>query len=288
MSHAAFQFAILRYYHDPVTQEFLNIGVVLYSKERRYLKAIINKRYGRVSRTFNGIERNHYTRMVSAIDNQIGRLASQLLKPTLFDEYPDALEMLLGNVLPTDDSSLRFGGFGGGVVADFDSELDRLFYRLVEKYEGRDDEPETRRDEQVWHDYATLFSEYQIVEHLQPKTLGTSHYAYTFTHAYKNDRWHPVEAISFDLSDASYILEKANKWIGRTVMLGDSEEVGTLYFLLGAPRKRPELLEAYENAALNLETKIRIPVKVIKEEDSADFAREFSALIQSHQKLPTP
>jgi hypothetical protein len=200
----------------------------------------------------------------------------------MFDDYPDTLEALLKKVLPPDDSSLKFGGFGGGLVDDLDSELARLFYRLVEKYEGREEATDIRRDDQVWHEYAGLFSDYQIVEHLQPKVLGTSHYAYTFAHAYQNDKWHPIEPISFDLLDESYILEKANKWIGRAAMLADSEEVGKLYFLLGAPRRRPDLIKAYENAAFNLETKIRLPIQVVKEEDSAEFAREFSEFIKAH------
>ena len=283
MNNAAFRFAVLRYFHDPGTQEFLNIGVVIYAKEKRYLKALINKRYGRVSRTFNGIERSHYSRMINAIDGQISRMGVLLSKPTMFDDYPDTLEILLEKILPVDDSSLQFGGFGGGLVDNLDSELSRLFYRLVEKYEGRDDESETRRDEQVWHDYAKLFSDYQIVDRLQPKTLGTAHYRYSFSHVYKNDKWHPIEPISFDLLDASYILEKANKWIGRAAMLADSEEVGTLYLLLGAPQKRPHLFKAYENAALNLETKIHMPVKVVKEENSTTFAKEFFEYIESHR-----
>lgn len=281
MSQGTFHFSVLRYYHDPVTQEFLNIGVVLYSKEKRYLKSLINKRYGRISRTFNSIERSNYIRMVNAIDTQITHLSQQLSERTFFDDYPTSIEDLLRDVLPLDDSSLRFGGFGGGVTDNFENELSRLFSRLVEKYEGRDEDNPPRRDEQVWYDYAKLFST-QILSQLQSKTLGTVHYKYSFARTYKNDKWHPVEPVSFDLLDKSYINEKANKWIGRAAMLEDSDEVGTLYLLLGAPQKRPELFDAYENAALNLEKKIRLNVKVIKEEDSADFARTFSEFVKSH------
>jgi len=154
---------------------------------------------------------------------------------------------------------------------------------LVEKYEGRNAQ-ENRRDDQVWHDYAKLFANYKIVDYLETKELGTTQYSYTFAHAYKNEKWHPVEPVSLDMANASYILEKANKWIGRVAMLADSKEIGTLYLLLGAP-KRPDLLLAYDNAAHNLETKSSLPVKVIREENSQAFAQEFAAFIASHQEV---
>lgn len=160
MNSSPFQFAVLRYYHYSVTQEFLNIGLVIYSKEARYLQSIINKRYGRVSKAFNGIDRNNYARMVNTIEYGIERLSHELETRTSFDNYPDSIEELLNRVLSPDDSSLRFGGFGGGVVIDLEAELSRLFARLVEKYEGRE-KSESRRDEEIWHSYSKLFADSQ-------------------------------------------------------------------------------------------------------------------------------
>ena len=46
----SYSFSILRYVHDPITEEFINIGVVVYSKEQRYLNALCDPHYGRISR----------------------------------------------------------------------------------------------------------------------------------------------------------------------------------------------------------------------------------------------
>lgn len=281
MTSIAFQYAVLRYAHDPLTQEYLNVGVVLYSKEARYLDALINKRYGRISRAFDGVRREEYVRMVASVEKQISQLSLKLKRVELFDNYPESVEALLKSVLPPNDSSLKFDNYGGGVVEDLESELQRLSSRLVERHEGKE-APERRRDNEVWHDYAKLFSNYKIMDYLVTKELGSSQYTYTFTHAYKNEKWHPIEPISFDMSDANYILEKANKWIGRAAMLADSEEIGKLYLVLGQP-SRPDLLQAYETAAKNLETKIAMPVKVVREEDSQEFARSFADFIAVHE-----
>ncbi len=45
MNEVPFQFAVLRYIHDPATQEFLNVGIVVYSKEARYIRAQVSSRY---------------------------------------------------------------------------------------------------------------------------------------------------------------------------------------------------------------------------------------------------
>lgn len=273
----SFQYAILRYHHDPLTGEFVNVGVVVYSLEERYIKSIINKRYGRISKAFPGIDRANYIRMVQSIENQLTRLGTALSKRTLLDDYPHNIEAILAKILPPDDSSLRFSGFGGGIVSDLDIELNKLFYRFVEKYEDRK-KVESRRDDEVWHDYVELFSNYQIVNNLEPKTLGTDNYSYQFSHTYKNDKWHPIEPVSLDLADKGYILEKANKWIGRASLLADSDEIGTLFLLLGAP-SNPELNDSYEIAAKNLETKIPLEVRVFREEDAEVASLELNNLI---------
>ena len=43
-----YTFSVLRYIHDPVTQEFANIGVALYAPEAKYLSAICTPHYGRL------------------------------------------------------------------------------------------------------------------------------------------------------------------------------------------------------------------------------------------------
>ena len=46
----AYSFSVLRYVHDPVTQEFINIGVAVFSPEAKYLRAICTTSYGRITR----------------------------------------------------------------------------------------------------------------------------------------------------------------------------------------------------------------------------------------------
>ena len=47
-----FSFRVLRYVHDPVTQEFVNIGIAVYAPERGFLKAKCATLYARIRRMF--------------------------------------------------------------------------------------------------------------------------------------------------------------------------------------------------------------------------------------------
>jgi hypothetical protein len=40
MTKTPYSFSVLRYVHDPVSQEFANIGVAFFSSQARYLDAI--------------------------------------------------------------------------------------------------------------------------------------------------------------------------------------------------------------------------------------------------------
>ncbi|MGO9273834.1 MAG: DUF3037 domain-containing protein [Terriglobia bacterium] len=44
-----YTFSVLRYVHDPVTTEFVNVGVALYAPDAKYLSAICTPHYARLS-----------------------------------------------------------------------------------------------------------------------------------------------------------------------------------------------------------------------------------------------
>jgi len=281
MNEYTFQFAVLRYIHDPVTQEFLNVGVAVYSREARYLKASVSSKYSRLSDAFQGINGDHYRRLIGHIERYLVRMHNQFQQLELFEELPSHIEKLLHQVLPLDDSSLVFGGYGGGLTDDLEAELARLFGRLVERYMEREDRP-SRTDQEIWQVYRQELDKFNVTPQLSGVTIHTPTYHYEFDHAWKNERWYPIEPVSFDLLHERSILDKANQWIGRTTMLADSEEMGTLYLLLGAPR-REEVQAAYEKAVLNLRNKVLLSLEIIEEAEAPAFSARFAEMIGNHQ-----
>ncbi len=56
-----YSFSILRYIHDPVTHEFVNIGVALYSPEAGFLRSICTTHYARITQLFTKITASRST-----------------------------------------------------------------------------------------------------------------------------------------------------------------------------------------------------------------------------------
>lgn len=284
MNEHPFQFAVLRYVHDPVTQEFINVGIVIYSPEARYLRASINSLYARLSDTFQEINGEYYRRLVDFLERRFAQLGYDMREPKLFEEMPPQIEVILAHVIPPDDSSLVFGGYGSGLSDDLDRELSVLYGRLVARYASRE-ERASRDDAQVWSVFRRELDRHDIVPHLQPVTIRTDKYKHTFDYAWRNERYHPIEPVSFDLLIAQSIRNKADRWIGRTVNLSKSPDMGKLYLLLGAP-SAPTLLDEYRNAVDNLDAYIPIEHEIVEESDAASFSRKLARMIAEHQQDP--
>lgn len=135
MKEYGFQFAVLRYTHDPITQEFINIGLVLYSTEARYFKARIQHSFGRISQAFPGAKAAGLAQTLDHLESEIATKEKRLWAyPSFWKHSPQQLRCLLELILPSDDSCLLFSGHGGGLACDLDHELDRLFDRMVMQY----------------------------------------------------------------------------------------------------------------------------------------------------------
>ena len=74
----SYAFSVLRYIHDPATQEFANIGVAVYSKEAKYLNAICTRNYGRITRMFTKIDGNRFRQVTRYIESQVRNLGGGL------------------------------------------------------------------------------------------------------------------------------------------------------------------------------------------------------------------
>lgn len=128
MKEYGFEFAVLRYVHDPITQEFINIGIVLYSPETGYVKARIDYGLTRMFQVFPSAQPTRLRGTLQYLESQVANFESSLTGRTI------SLRHMLEFILAEDDSSLVFGGYGGGLACDLGQELDRLFDRMVMRY----------------------------------------------------------------------------------------------------------------------------------------------------------
>jgi AcrR family transcriptional regulator len=139
-----YSFSVLRYVHDPVTQEFVNIGVAVYSGEAGFLRAMCTTHYARITRMFAKIDGNHFRQLTHYVQDKISEIGLSLPSALPFEPRL-TIEHLLARVLPPDDSSVQFSHAGVGLTDDLEKTVAELFDRYVNRYaspaesRGRDD-----------------------------------------------------------------------------------------------------------------------------------------------------
>ena len=280
-----YTFSVLRYIHDPVTQEFVNIGVALYAKDAGFLQAICTTHYSRIHQLFNKIDGNRFRQLTRYLQEQVNSSGSGLAGELPF-ESNRTIEQLLARVLPPDDSSIQFSRpVGVGVSSNLEQTIAELFDRYVARYESRPGA--SRRDkEDIWRVFREPLDKLSITSHLVPKRIEGPDYEYEFERAWKNKIWHVYEPVTFDLLDAGSILDKANRWVGRATSLKDSRESFKIHLLMGEPQGeslRPAFVKAQ-----NILNKMPGEKELIRESDAESFAAELARDVQAHDRRLAP
>lgn len=284
-SKLKFQYSILRYRHDLITGEYLNVGLALYSSGVNYFKVKLLNRYRRITTTFPKADgdflKSYLEHLQFEFDTLTDKFESQ--QPVLLPEMrgPYTLEGLLNKILPHDDSAIFFEKPISGLVEDLDRFFDDLYERLVMHYIDTHDR-ETRSDEEVWGVYRTSLSRSSVLSRLQEHTVRVAVDEIKFDHAWKNGKWKILQPVSFDLKNPTTIKKKAREWVGTTYILGTAKDLSELYFLLGAPSlQNPGANKAYGETKdmLNLREN-GLKITLIEENEADDFAKHISPVIE--------
>lgn len=235
-----YTFVVLKYVHDVVSGEFVNVGVVLFSPVETLVRYKTRKTIGRIKKVFPDLDRLAFIESMRAIDRG---LRKQGARADLFSGNETA-ETYAKKILPDDDTSLQWSKCGSGVTSDTDKALEKLFERHVGRYDMKS--KVRRSDEDVWRPVRESLKERGVDLPLQSKTIVGSTDEISFEKAWKNGNWHAYEALSMDLSDAKGIKDKARLLRGHLDAVGANDEI-ELRLLLGFP-ENAELLPAFENA----------------------------------------
>jgi hypothetical protein len=275
-----YSFSILRYMHDGVTAEFVNVGVALYAGDAVFLRAKCTTQYGRITRMFSRIDGDRFKQQVRFIEEEVTSLGRKLQqKPFPFAELESDLPSLLKRVLPPDDSALQFSQCGFGVSTDLDRTLQEVYERYVDRY-ASEQETSSRSDEEIWRTFRTPLERRNLISALQPKTISAPDYGYDFQAGWKNGIWHVYEPVSFDLIEPNSLLEKANRWVGRSASLAESAEKFKLHLLIGAPRN-PNLRETFRRSTSILR-KMVTDTELVMETEAEQFAANLERQMADH------
>jgi hypothetical protein len=263
----AYSYTVLRYIHDVVSGEALNVGVVMHAPAASFLKVRTRKTIARLKHAFPDLDRTAFSDAMQAIDRGLLTVAKQASKTSLFDARTDARSHAL-KVLRDDDSALQWSPTGTGLTADPARTFERLYERYVARY---DSAPAKRRsDADVWQPILDKLMERGIDVPFEPRMVAGTQDRIVFERAWMNGGWHACEPVSLDMASAERIMTKARRWRGHLAAVADgtSERID-LHFVLGRPQNSA-LMGAYESAKAIL-ARAPFATEVVDENDIDDF-----------------
>lgn len=241
----AYSYTVLRYIHDVVSGEALNVGVVMHAPAASFLKVRTRKTIGRLKQAFPDLDRAAFADAMQAVDGGFSTMAKQASEMSLFDARTDARRHAL-KVLPDDDSALQWSPTATGLTVGPARTFERLYERYVVRYDAA---PVKRRsDADVWQPIRDKLMERGINVPFESRTVVGTQDRIVFEKAWRNGRWHACEPVSLDMVNAERIMSKARRWRGHLAAVADgtSDQID-LHFLVGRPQDGA-LIGAYETA----------------------------------------
>jgi hypothetical protein len=274
-----YSYVVLRYIHDVLTGEFVNVGLVLVVPGRPVILTKARKTFGRIKSVFPDLDSESYKRAIEAIERGMKGVERSVKSEGLFKSDKTAGDY--GRIaLPLDDSSLQWSPVGAGLTSDPQKAFDQLYQRFVARY----DHPAERRrsDEDVWRPVEAKLKEQGVLVELEPKLIQGSTDMVEFQHAWRNGRWHVYEPLSFDLTDPDNIKDKARRWLGHlsAVKVGAKDDV-QVHFIVGRPQSA-SLVPAYRNA-VEILRQVPFDNEVFEDDQIDDFVSQIEEEVRHHE-----
>ncbi|NOT63915.1 MAG: DUF3037 domain-containing protein [Acidobacteria bacterium] len=146
MKDIEYSYCVIRYVHDPVAGESLNLGVVLCAPAVSFCTVSIEYRYERLAQAFVNFDGEHFKRTMWQLESAINEVSTSSLVQPIQD-----VEALRLRVWPDNDLSYQFGPMLVGLTDDPADEVERLFDRMVLSQQPRQ-LAERHAGELVWAD----------------------------------------------------------------------------------------------------------------------------------------
>lgn len=230
-----YQYQIVRYTHDVLTGEFVNVGVVVFDPKTGYLKSKFINKFGRITQFYAEVNGHGILSALKAFESEIKRIANQLHE--LFRNDFEHIHQITNEILSKDDSALQCIETAYGLDINLENALEDLFERFVDRY-NQENLSDTLDDKAVWKEvYKQYFDKHGVTTHLKHHTIQTQNDIFEFDKAWKNGVWNCYQSLSLDLKNNNSIRDKVYKWVGKLNELETAKEQMNIYFLTVSPTK---------------------------------------------------
>jgi len=281
-----YQYQLLRYKHDRVTDEFVNVGLVIYSAEQHYLKCQVISKYTRVSSFFNHkSDSSSLTKALKQLEVSINQTGAEL--QSLFRPEPSFVSIteITSHILPKDDNALYFTEEQSGLDYNLDGAFHDLYQRFIDYYTIPKNIQKITSDKDVWSKYyKRYFDSLGISGKLKEHKVVTNTDKFTFEKSWKNGNWHCFQTLALSSNDLNKVKDKLYKWSGILDNLEEVQEPLDLFFLTTQGGQEQEIHHFIDfNIKRHQTDKLRITL--VTEGEAEAFAKQLQQEIVKHEDV---
>jgi hypothetical protein len=278
LTEIPYSLALLQFRPTPVSDESINVGVVVVSQELSSADYKFSEHFGRLSKAFPGLDGPAYR---SIIRNLSARARTAVGTSGQTAYVAKDVQAVLRAILPTQTGAFRWSTLRYGVCTDLRLRAQEAFYDYVGRYEAPASRERVDRDA-LWREVTHVESVANVlrrVDHDVPVTNDT--YDYTFAAGWLNGRQQVSEAISLDYAAPRDMVEQAALWRGRLELLGGGSRFMFTPIVTEPPAGTGLARQKYDDACAML---IAAPgVRTLfRPSEAGAFARHIASDLDSH------
>lgn len=266
-----YHFRILRYVHDVSTEEFVNIGVVMWIPEHSTLMFRVNEQSRRLSGFFNNFDSKSYRQMIHYLQSSFNKVALDSQTLRLLKDNPENTSEIFYELVREDASCFQWSSLMSGISTIPEQRLDQLFEEFVvfRKSPG----PVQRRNKRViWSTVLKALKAHDLEEHVQFRVMmKAASFDCPFKMGWNNGIPQVLEPISLNLGDPVEIIDTANTWSGRLSILSQENTFNCTAVI--APADKSVNIKAYNQGYEILKDACSMR-KVISENEVNDYMPE--------------
>lgn len=275
----AYSYSVLRYVHDTLTGEFVNVGLVMFSPEGSFLRFKSKTTVGRVTSMFPSLKTSAFKELLRSVKNRFSVIEAETTADLGMWGKKSNLNEILLSALPKDDSSLLWSPISSGVTSDLKNSFEKIFARHISKFDQKTHRGR-RSDDDVWRLFRRDLEKRNLLSFFETKSISGKDDEVEFPFAWKNGIWHCIEPISFDLTAPESIRDKAHKWLGQIASVTDSSEKFKVYLVLAKPQQS-NLAGAFEKAISILE-KVPVESEIYVDNDMERLVEKLHRQVEAH------
>src|SRR5207302_8220012 len=136
-----YQYLILRYVHNISTEEFVNIGILMWLPHEKRVFSEVSERYSRLSCFFEGFDGHKYRNMIRRLQSRLRSAEKSDSVPCQWESITNAAEF----VLSKSPSCFQWSELMGGIAEEPVIRLKAIFADIVDRHYEKSER--TRRSE---------------------------------------------------------------------------------------------------------------------------------------------